>query len=162
MQMDEDLWDANVTLALKSVYLVTKACLPHLLAGGPGCSVVNVSSVNGVTGLGEEAYSAAKAGVLNLTQNLAVRYGPQGLRCNAVVPGTIETQLWRERLAKDPSTFDKLKKHYPLGRLGSGEDVANAIYFLASPEASWVTGTTLNVDGGLLAGSSQLQRDLVP
>lgn len=161
MKMDEATWDDNVTLALKSVYLVTRACLPHLLSK-PGNSIVNISSVNGQSGFGEEAYGAAKAGVLNLTQNLAVRYGPQGLRCNAVAPGTIQTQLWAERLQKNPQTLENLRKYYPLGRIGQGQDVANAVFFLASSQASWITGTTLNVDGGLMAGSLQLQKDLMP
>lgn len=68
MQIEEERWDANITLALKSVYLVTRTCLPHLLAAGHGSAIVNISSVNGQTGLGEEAYAAAKAGVINLTQ----------------------------------------------------------------------------------------------
>lgn len=168
MKLDEETWDNNVTLALKSVYLVTKACLPHLISASssspnaPSASIINIVSVNGQTGFGEEAYSAAKAGVINLTQNLAVRYGPQNIRANAVSPGTIMTQAWQARIDKDPQTMEKLKKYYPLGRIGRGEDVAGAVYFLASPEASWVTGTTLNVDGGLMAGSSMLQKDLVP
>jgi NAD(P)-dependent dehydrogenase (short-subunit alcohol dehydrogenase family) len=125
-------------------------------------SIINVSSVNGQTGLGEEAYSAAKAGVINLTQNLAVKYGPQGIRVNCVVPGTIETNLWKERIDKDPNVMHNLRKYYPLGRIGKGQDVANAIWFLASEQASWITGVSLNVDGGLMAGNSGLQRDLVP
>ena len=132
-----------------------------LSSGRPG-SIVNVSSVNGQTGFGEEAYAASKAGVINLTQNLAVRYGPNGIRCNAVSPGTIHTQLWDDRIKRNPAVFETLKKYYPLGRIGRGTDVAEAIFFLASDKASWITGTTLNVDGGLMAGSSQLQRDLQP
>ena len=161
LQIDETTWDANVALALKSVYLVTKAVLPHMISAQSG-SIVNIASVNGQTGLGEEAYSAAKAGVINLSQNLAVRYGPNGIRCNCIAPGTIKTALWKERIEKRPDIFDNLKKYYPLGRIGRGEDVANAVYFLASSEASWITGTTLNVDGGLMAGSSSLQRDIYP
>ena len=160
MQLDEATWDANVTLALKSVYFLCKAVLPGMLERKSGC-IVNIASVNGQTGIGEEAYAAAKAGVINLTQNLAVRYGPSGIRANAVSPGTIETPLWAERLANNPKTLDNLKKYYPLGRLGKAEDVANAVYFLASSEASWITGVTLNVDGGLMAGNAGLVKDLM-
>ena len=155
------MWDANVTLVLKSVYLVTRAVLPAMLSRKKG-AIVNVSSVNGQTGIGEEAYSAAKAGVINLTKNLGVRYGPQGIRCNAVAPGTIESAQWNDRVEKDPEVLNKLKRYYPLGRLGRAEDVANAVWFLASEQASWITGTTLNVDGGLMCGDSGLQVDLVP
>jgi len=161
LEMPTETWYANIELALNSVYLVTKAVLPHMLSSGRPSAIVNVASVNGQSGLGEEAYSAAKAGVINLTQNLAVRYGPQGVRVNCVSPGTIETALWRERLAYNPHVLENLKKHYPLGRLGKPENVAEAILFLASEKASWITGVTLNIDGGLMAGSSQLQRDLM-
>lgn len=123
--------------------------------------IINVASINGLSGIGEEAYSAAKAGVINLTQNMAVRYGPNGIRAVCIAPGTIETHLWKERLAKNPKTLENLKKYYPLGRIGQGTDIANAAYFLASPQAAWITGTTLTVDGGAMAGSSQLQKDLM-
>jgi meso-butanediol dehydrogenase/(S,S)-butanediol dehydrogenase/diacetyl reductase len=158
--VSEKLWDASITLTLKSVYLMSKAILPHMMERKQGV-IVNIASVNGQSGIGEEAYSAAKAGVINLTQNMAVRYGPYGVRAVCIAPGTIETHLWKQRLANNPKTLENLKKYYPLGRIGQGRDVANAAYFLASPEASWITGTTLNVDGGLMAGSSQLQKDLM-
>lgn len=156
----EELWDASIELTLKSVFLLSKAVLPSMMERKTGV-IINIASVNGQTGIGEEAYSAAKAGVINLTQNMAVRYGPQGIRAVCIAPGTIETHLWKERLAKNPQTLENLKKYYPIGRIGQGRDVANAAYFLASPEASWITGITLNVDGGFMAGSSQLQRDLM-
>jgi meso-butanediol dehydrogenase/(S,S)-butanediol dehydrogenase/diacetyl reductase len=161
LELSEEIWDANVSLALKSVYLVTRAVLPRMLSNKSGV-IINIASVNGQTGLGEEAYSAAKAGVINLTENLAVRYGPSGIRACAVSPGTISSPAWAERLKRDPETLTTLQKHYALGRIGKPEDVANAVYFLSSEEAAWITGITLRVDGGLLAGSSALQRDLVP
>lgn len=160
MELSEEIWDQNITLALKSVYLVTRAVLPNMRQRRQG-SIVNIASVNGQTGIGEEAYAAAKAGVINLTKNLAVRYGPEGIRVNCVSPGTIETNLWRERLANNPNTLANLKRYYPLGRIGQPEDVANAVYFLASQDASWITGVTLTVDGGLLAGNAGLIADLM-
>ena len=123
LQTDEATWDRLQGIVLKSVFLCSRAALPHLLRSGRGV-VVNVSSVNGLTGLGEEAYSAAKAGVINFTRNLAVRYGGQGLRANAVCPGTIRTPIWGERVARDPGIFDRLAAWYPLGRVGEPEEVA--------------------------------------
>ena len=115
--------------------------------------IVNIASVNGLAYMGNEAYSAGKAAMLNLTQSIAVRYGHSGVRCVAVAPGSIATPAWQERVEKEPDVFDRLVKWYPLRRIGTPEDVASAVLFLASDEASWITGTVLRVDGGLLAGS---------
>lgn len=152
-------WDLNLAVVLKSVYLFSRAVLPGMIAQGHG-SIVNISSVNGLSGIGEEPYSAAKAGVINLTQNLAVRYGSANVRANVICPGTIRTPIWNERVARDPQVFDKLAKWYPLGRVGIPEDVAAAALFLASDEAAWVTGAVLTVDGGLTAGSRRFGEDL--
>jgi meso-butanediol dehydrogenase/(S,S)-butanediol dehydrogenase/diacetyl reductase len=159
LETDPETWDQNLAIVLKTQFMVTKAALPHLLAAGRG-AVVNVSSVNGLLGLGEEAYSAAKAGVINFTQNLAVRYGSQGLRANCVCPGSIRTPIWRETLAKEPRVFERLAPWYPIGRVGEPEEVANAILFLASDEASFVSGAVLTVDGGLTAGLGRMRVDL--
>ena len=88
--------------------------------------VLNISSVNGLTGLGEEAYSAAKAGVINFTQNLAVRYGAQGIRANVICPGTIRTPGWRDRVSPEAeqTLFSQLSRWYPLGRVGEPDEVA--------------------------------------
>lgn len=156
---DEAEWDRVVATVLKSVYLCTRAALPPMLDSGRG-AIVNISSVNGLTGLGEEAYSAAKAGVINLTQNLAVRYGPRGVRANVICPGTIRTPIWGERLARQPDVFEQLRAWYPLGRVGEAHDVANAAIFLLSDEASFITGAVLTVDGGLTAGAFRMAREL--
>jgi NAD(P)-dependent dehydrogenase (short-subunit alcohol dehydrogenase family) len=130
-----------------------------MLEQGRG-AIVNIASVNGMTGLGEEAYSAAKAGVINLTQNLAVRYGSRGVRANVVSPGTIRTPIWSARVAQQPDIFERLQSWYPLGRVGEPADVAGVVVFLLSDEAAFVNGAVLTVDGGLLAGSYRMSRAL--
>jgi NAD(P)-dependent dehydrogenase (short-subunit alcohol dehydrogenase family) len=159
VEMDEMRWDDDINVVLRSAFLVTRAVLPHMIERGTG-SIVNIASVNGLTGLGEEAYSAAKAGMINLTQNLAIRYGQHGVRANCICPATIRTPIWRDVLEKDPDVFERLAKWYPLGRVGEPEDVANAVAFLASDEATWITGEVLNVDGGLMAGMYKMSREL--
>lgn len=159
LTIDEATWDLNLAVVLKSVYLCSRALLPDMLARGRG-AIVNIASVNGLTGLGEEPYSAAKAGVVNLSQNLAVRYGSRGVRVNVICPGTIQTPIWQSRVDKDPQIFERLAQWYPLGRVGQPEDVAKAALFLASDDAAWITGAVLNVDGGLMAGSYRMARDL--
>ena len=159
LAIDEATWDRNLAVVLKSAYLCAKVLLPGMLARRRG-AIVNVASVNGLTGLGEMAYGAAKAGMVNLTQNLAVRYGPSGVRANCVCPGTVRTPIWGKRLARDPEIFERLAAWYPLGRVGEAEDIANAVLFLASDEAAWITGAVLPVDGGLTAGSFRMAQDL--
>ena len=158
--IDEETWDWNFAVVLKSAYLCAKAVVPPMIAQGGG-AIINISSVNGLTGLGEEAYGAAKAGMVNLTQNLAVKYGQYGVRANCICPGTIRTPAWEQRLPRDPQVFERLTKWYPLGRVGVPDDIANAALFLASDEASWLTGAIIPVDGGLMAGNGAMNRELV-
>ncbi len=159
LTIDEETWDLNLEIVLKSVYLCSKAVLPGMIARGSGV-ILNISSVNGLTGVGEEAYGAAKAGMINLTQNMAVKYGPSGIRVNCIAPGTIRTPAWKERFAQDPEVFERLARWYPLRRVGEPEDIANAALFLASDEAGWITGEVLTVDGGLLAGNGLIGGDI--
>jgi NAD(P)-dependent dehydrogenase (short-subunit alcohol dehydrogenase family) len=91
---------------------------------------------------------------------MAVRYGRYQVRANVICPGSIQTPIWAERVAKDPDVFTKLAKWYPLGRVGQPQDIAKAALFLASDDAEWVTGVTLNVDGGLMAGRGNFADDL--
>ena len=156
---DEATWDRTVDIVLKGVFLSAKAALPAMLEGGRG-AIVTVSSVNGQTGIGEEPYSAAKAGVINLTKNRTTRYAGRGIRANCVVPGTIQTPIWNARLEQDPHAFERIARWYPLGRVGQPDDVANATLFLASNEAAWITGAVLNVDGGLMAGIPRFGSEL--
>ncbi len=159
LAIDEPAWDFNLAVVLKSVFLCSKALLPQLIARRRG-AIVNISSVNALSALGEEGYSAAKAGMISLTQNLAVKYGQCGVRANCICPGTVRTPIWRARVERDPRIFERLAKWYPLGRVGEPEDIAHAALFLASDEAAWVTGATLVVDGGLLAGNYRMTREL--
>ncbi len=159
LETDEATWDRVVSVVLKSVFLCSKAVLPTMLRQKRG-TIVNISSVNGLYGLGEEAYSAAKAGVINLTQNLAIRYGGEGIRVNVICPGTVRTPIWQSRLDRSPDIFDRLRAWYPVGRVGEPEDIASAAVFLASDEASFISGAVLPVDGGLTAGLYRLSREL--
>jgi meso-butanediol dehydrogenase/(S,S)-butanediol dehydrogenase/diacetyl reductase len=160
LKIDEATWERDVAVVLKSVFLCSQAVLPSMIDRHHGV-IVNITSVNGLSALGNEAYSAAKAGVINLTQGIAVRYGHHGIRCNAIAPGTIRTPIWQERIDRDPVVFERLVKWYPLGRVGEPEDIANAAMFLASDDAGWITGTVLTVDGGLLAGNYRMTRELL-
>src|SRR5262249_38285447 len=137
MEIDEALWDWNFAVVLKSQFLMSQAALPHLIAARG--TIVNMASVNGLIGVGEEAYSAAKAASINLTRNLAVRYGQQGVRANVICPGSIRTPIWGDRPQRDPHIFEKVGRWYPLGRVGEPEEVASVALFLASGEASYVT-----------------------
>jgi NAD(P)-dependent dehydrogenase (short-subunit alcohol dehydrogenase family) len=154
LTIDEKTWELNLNVVLKGAFLCSKAVLPGMLERKRGV-IINIGSVNGLTGIGEEAYSAAKAGIVNLTKNMAVKYGPSNVRVNCIAPGTVRTPIWNERVAEQPDIFEQLAKWYPLQRVGEPDDIANAALFLASDEASWITGETLVVDGGLLAGSRQ-------
>lgn len=160
LEMEEQTWDFNLDTVLRSVFLCSKAALPGMIDRGSG-SVVNISSVNGLAAFGEEGYSAGKAGIINLTKNMAVKYGRFGVRANCICPATIRTPIFAAELERDPHFFERLSSWYPLGRIGEPEDVARAALFLASDDASWITGTTLLVDGGLLAGSYRMTRELL-
>jgi NAD(P)-dependent dehydrogenase (short-subunit alcohol dehydrogenase family) len=147
-----DAWNAAVLVNLTSAYLTCHHTLPHMLAAGRGV-VVNVSSVAGIrdTGYVYPAYSAAKAGVNQLTVSLALTYAGQGIRANAILPGLIDTPLVGARLANDPAALAARHARSPTGRMGTPHDVANVAVFLASDRAAYVNGVCLPVDGGLSA-----------
>ena len=160
LEISEEAWDEDVSIALKGSFLCCRAVLPDMKEKRSG-TILNISSVNALAYYGNEAYSAAKAGILSLTRSLAVRYGPFGVRANAIAPGTLRTPAWDERQQKDPHIFERVAAWYPLGRVGNPEDVVGAALFLASDEASWITGTVLPVDGGLTAGNYRMTREIV-
>ena len=160
LEVSEEAWDEDVAIALKGSFLCSQAVLGDMTENRSGV-IINISSVNAFAYFGNEAYSAAKAGIVNLTRSLAVRYGPFGVRVNAIAPGTLRTPAWEERRQKDPDVFDRVAKWYPLGRIGEPEDVAGAALFLASDEAAWISGAVLPVDGGLTAGNIKMAREIV-
>lgn len=160
LDLNEEAWDEDVAIALKGSFLCSQAVLPDMIEHRSGV-IVNISSVNALAYFGNEAYSAAKAGILNLTRSLAVRYGPFGVRVNAIAPGTLRTPAWEHRRQKDPEIFERVARWYPLGRIGEPEDVAGAVLFLASDEAAWITGAVLPVDGGLTSGNRQMMQEIV-
>jgi NAD(P)-dependent dehydrogenase (short-subunit alcohol dehydrogenase family) len=154
-------WALEIEGTLSSAFLVSRAVLPQMAERGQG-AIVNVGSVNGLLALGNPAYSAAKAGLISLTQALATEYGPKGIRANLVSPGTVRTEhpTWQERLARDSQVFERLARWYPVGRVGVPADIAAAIAFLASDEAAFVNGANLVVDGGLTAGLAPMIEEL--
>jgi NAD(P)-dependent dehydrogenase (short-subunit alcohol dehydrogenase family) len=145
---DDEVWRRVLDLNLLGVVRCCRAAIPHLRRSTMSPAIVTVSSVNAFTALGSEAYSSAKAGLTSLTGNLAASLAHDGIRVNAVAPGTIRTRVWDSQ----EGGADRLEPLYPLGRVGEPEDVAGAIAFLASSDAAWITGHTLPVDGGLLTG----------
>lgn len=148
-ETDDHVWTEQLELNLLGVARTCRAAAPLLLASDAGPAVVVVGSVNAVLALGSEPYSAAKAGVLSLVSNLAVELAPR-VRVNAVLPATIATRVWDDQ----PGGAERMRRLYPLDRVGRPEDVAGAVAFLASDDAAWITGHALPVDGGLLTGGT--------
>ncbi|WBQ03997.1 SDR family NAD(P)-dependent oxidoreductase [Kribbella sp. CA-293567] len=147
-------WHRQLDLTLVGAARCIQASLPHLVKSHG--NVVTISSVNGLAAFGNIEYAAAKAGQIAMSQNFAARYGSLGVRFNVVAPATIRTPVWDHQ----PQALDNLKGLYPLARIGEPEDIAAAVAFLASPDAAWITGHTLPVDGGVLTGPGLL--DLTP
>jgi NAD(P)-dependent dehydrogenase (short-subunit alcohol dehydrogenase family) len=153
-------WRREIAVNLDGAYHCIRAIVPAFRARGGG-AIVNIASVNGLRYFGNPAYGAAKAGMINLTMAVATEYGPAGIRCNAICPGSVRTKAWQARLAKDPQLFERLSRWYPLGRVAEPEDVARAAAFLGSDEAGYITGAVLPVDGGLMAGMAVMINEFV-
>ena len=149
----EEEWDRIVDINLKGTYLVSKHVVPHLVAAGQG-SVVNLASIEGLEGLpGQAAYNASKGGVVLLTRNMAIDYGPVNVRVNCLCPGYIETPMTAVLQAPGLEAIrEEFIAMHQLGRAGQPEEVAAAALFLASDDASFVSGHALVVDGGFTAG----------
>ncbi len=124
-------------------------------------NIVFISSVNALGHYGNPAYSAAKAGLISYMKALAVERGRFGIRANAVCPGSVRTPAWDHRLQREPELLAKVLPHYPLGRMVTPDEVAQAAVFLSSSAASGITGATLNVDAGLTAGNLPFINDVL-
>jgi 3-oxoacyl-[acyl-carrier protein] reductase len=146
LRMKPDDWDQVIATNLTAVFRLTKGCVRHMMKERQG-RIINVTSVVGVTGnAGQANYAAAKAGLLGFTKSLAKELASRAITVNAVAPGFIDTDMTRGLSEEQRSA---LLTQIPAGRLGKPEDVAAAVLFLASPQASYVTGETLHVNGGM-------------
>ena len=146
LRMKPEDWDAVLTTNLTSVFRLSKGCLRRMMKERRG-RIVNITSIVGVTGNpGQANYSAAKAGLLGFTKSLAREVASRGITVNAVAPGFIDTDMTR---ALNEAQRTALEGQIPLGRLGSAEDIAAAVLFLASPSGGYITGETLHVNGGM-------------
>jgi NAD(P)-dependent dehydrogenase (short-subunit alcohol dehydrogenase family) len=154
VELPEDDWDRIIDTNLKGVYLCCKYAIPKMIQSGGG-SIVNMGSVHGLVGRARvSAYNAAKAGVINLTKNLALDYVAYNIRVNAVCPGYVDTGLVRRyvnRCENPTEAYEELVRLHPMGRLAKPEEIAYAVLFLASDESSFITGSSLVIDGGYTA-----------
>lgn len=154
-ELPEEMWDRIINVNLKSRFLMTKYCIPQMKARGGG-AIINTASVQGLqSALGVAPYAASKGGDLSLTRQLALEYAKDNIRVLAVNPGTIDTPLVAEAAAAEgSSTAEKSAAWgaaHPINRIGQPEEVANVVLFLASDKASFMTGSYVNVDGGMMA-----------
>jgi NAD(P)-dependent dehydrogenase (short-subunit alcohol dehydrogenase family) len=154
VELTEDEWDLALDVTLKAIFLLSREVVPHMIRSGGG-SIINIGSGWSLKGGPRAAsYCAAKGGVVNLTRAMAIDHGKDNIRVNCVCPGDVETPMLKSecaQLGEDLPAFLQEAANRPLGRVGTPDDVANAVLFLASPMASWITGAALVVDGGGLA-----------
>ncbi|MCB1687537.1 MAG: SDR family oxidoreductase [Halioglobus sp.] len=152
--LEEADWDRVIDINLKGTFLSVKAVLETMSAQRSG-SIITIASVEGINGTeGGSAYNASKGGVVLLSKNIAMDYGRLGIRCNAICPGFIDTPMLHEVMGLMPELKADVIRETKVGRLGRPEEIAGAAYFLASDDASYVTGHALVVDGGYTAGHS--------
>lgn len=155
VEFTQEEWDRGLAVTLGGPWLGAKHCIPHMQQQGGG-SIVFISTVNAtITNPLFGLYGAAKGGLNALTRSIALDYGRDGIRCNAIAPGQIVGERERERIARDPLEDALSRDCYPLGRYGTPEEIANVALFLASDEASFVTGIVLTADGGLTLQSPE-------
>jgi NAD(P)-dependent dehydrogenase (short-subunit alcohol dehydrogenase family) len=149
VDLSEATWDRIMDVNLKSTFLCSKYALPHMVRQGRG-SIINIASFVAFMGctVPQDAYTASKGGLLALTKSFAVQYGRQGIRCNAICPGPIETPLLRTLWVNEEARDLRLNR-IPLGRFGAPEDIVYMALYLASDESTWTTGAWLTVDGGI-------------
>lgn len=147
LRMSKEDWDMVIRVNLDSVFNLTKAVIKPMMKAKEG-SIINMTSVVGISGnAGQANYAASKAGVIGFTKSVALELGSRNIRCNAIAPGFIQTEMTD---ALDDKAKDKWNEAIPMKKLGQTKDIANACVFLGSEMASYITGQTLNVDGGLL------------
>lgn len=147
LRLSAEQWDEVMDINLKSVFNMTKQVIRPMMKAKAG-SIINMSSIVGVRGnAGQSSYSASKAGIIGFTKSIALELGSRNIRCNAIAPGFIETDM--THYLKEGNAADEFKKKIPLGRFGTADEVANATLFLASDMSSYVTGQVLSVCGGL-------------
>ncbi|MEJ7672804.1 MAG: 3-oxoacyl-[acyl-carrier-protein] reductase [Chitinophagaceae bacterium] len=147
LRMTAEQWDEVITTNLKSVFNMTKQVIKPMMKARKG-SIINMSSIVGMRGnAGQSSYAASKAGIIGFTKSIAAELGSRNVRCNAIAPGFVETDM--TSYLKDGEGADKYKANIPLGRFGSAEDIANATLFLASDMSNYITGQTISVCGGL-------------
>ncbi len=146
LRMSDDDWDKVITVNLKSVFLCTRAVLRHMIKQRRG-RIINIASIIGIVGnAGQANYASAKAGIIGFTRTIAKEVASRGITANAIAPGFIDTKMTQQL---EENQRQELKKRIPLGYLGTPRDVAEAVAFLASEEARYITGQVLNVDGGM-------------
>jgi NAD(P)-dependent dehydrogenase (short-subunit alcohol dehydrogenase family) len=154
VDLTEDEWDRTLDVTLKGIYLLSHEVIPHMIRQGGG-SIINIGSGWSLKGGPKAAsYCAAKGGVVNLTRAMAIDHGRHNIRVNCVCPGDVDTPMLRSecaQLGEDVQAFMRDAANRPLARVGTPEDVANAVLFLVSSMSSWITGAALAVDGGGLA-----------
>ena len=147
LRMTPDQWDDVMQINLKSIFNMTKQVIRPMMKAKAG-SIINMSSIIGLMGnAGQSSYAASKAGIIGFTKSVAKELGSRNIRCNAIAPGFVETDM--TSYLKDGEQAEKYKAGIPLGRFGKAEDIANATLFLASDLSSYITGQVLTVDGGL-------------
>jgi NAD(P)-dependent dehydrogenase (short-subunit alcohol dehydrogenase family) len=152
-ELPEEVWDHRLGVNLRGVFLCSKYAIPYLIQNGGG-AIINSSSVAGLRGntrVPSTAYTVSKTGVIGLTLQLAVDYARHQVRVNAICPGPILTPIL-DPYMKDPVLRERFISGIPLGRMGSTDDIANLVLFLASDESSWMTGSIITIDGGVTAG----------